>query len=48
MQREQTTLRIPNDLYKALTDLSNEIGIPITYIIISAIWQYLSNVRRPM
>lgn len=42
------TLRIPEGLYKALRDLSDEIGIPITYIIIYALWDYLSNVRRPM
>ncbi|HBF6217479.1 ribbon-helix-helix domain-containing protein [Clostridioides difficile] len=48
MKHEKITLRIPEDLYKALIDLSSETGIPVTYIIISAIWQYLSNVRRPM
>ncbi|HBG5343830.1 TPA: ribbon-helix-helix domain-containing protein [Clostridioides difficile] len=48
MKYEQTTLRIPEDLYKALIDLSSEIGIPITHIIIFAIWKYLLNVRRPM
>ncbi|HBG7355539.1 TPA: ribbon-helix-helix domain-containing protein [Clostridioides difficile] len=48
MEHEQTTLRIPEDLYKALIDLSGKIGIPITYIIIFAIWKYLLNVRRPV
>lgn len=48
MEREQITLRIPSDLYKALDDLSSEIGIPITYIIILALWQYLPSVRSPI
>ncbi|HAT6798525.1 hypothetical protein GSQ33_07250 [Clostridioides difficile] len=45
MKHEQTTLRIPNDLYKALTDLSNEIGTPITSIIIIACWLYISKIN---
>lgn len=45
MEREQTTLRIPEDLYKALIDLSKEIGMPITSIIIIACWLYISKIN---
>ncbi|HBG7746395.1 TPA: hypothetical protein KRE80_001891 [Clostridioides difficile] len=45
MEHEQTTLRIPEDLYKALRDLSGEIGMPITSIIIIACWLYISKIN---
>ncbi|MCC0658377.1 hypothetical protein IC175_17620 [Clostridioides sp. ES-S-0123-01] len=45
MKHEQTTLRIPENLYKALIDLSSEIGMPVTSIIIVACWLYISKIN---
>ncbi|HBH3530208.1 TPA: hypothetical protein KSJ85_004203 [Clostridioides difficile] len=45
MEIEQTTLRIPEDLHKALIDLSSDIGMPITSIIIIACWLYISKIN---
>ncbi|MCA0528186.1 hypothetical protein KWJ97_013345 [Clostridioides difficile] len=46
MQREQTTLRIPEDLHKALIDLSSDIGMPITSIIIIACWEFIEKIKK--
>ncbi|HBG7860240.1 TPA: ribbon-helix-helix domain-containing protein, partial [Clostridioides difficile] len=45
LKHEQTTLRIPEDLYKALIDLSKEIGMPIASIVIIACWLYISKIN---
>lgn len=45
LKHEQTTLRIPEDLYKALIDLSREIGMPIASIVIIACWLYKSKIN---
>ncbi|HBF6042264.1 TPA: hypothetical protein KOS25_003969 [Clostridioides difficile] len=45
LKHEQTTLRIPKDLYKALIDLSREIGMPIASIVIIACWLYISKIN---
>ncbi|MCC0751315.1 hypothetical protein KGF47_11300 [Clostridioides sp. ZZV13-5731] len=45
MKHEKITLRIPEDLYKALIDLSSEIGMPIASIIIIACWLYISKIN---
>ncbi|WAW15245.1 ribbon-helix-helix domain-containing protein [Peptostreptococcus equinus] len=39
--KKEITLRIPQELYEALTKMSEETGIPIAHIIIFALWNYL-------
>lgn len=49
MEREQTTLRLPVDLYTALERISKQSGLTISALLKAAIWMHvlsLSGTRR--
>ena len=46
MNREQTTIRLPADLYRQLVKISEQTGLTVTALLIVAIWRRILKSKR--
>ena len=45
MKREQTTIRLPEELYKELTTISQETGLTVSSLLIVSMWRHVLKLK---
>lgn len=48
MNREQTTIRLPTELYNELLLMSKQTGLTVTALLIAAIWRHVLKLKHPL